>query len=66
LYILWLFGIFFPFWYVAARKIWQPWVKARRMANSRERLLPETNYKGNNKNVLFPSFVIVQLLQSKK
>jgi hypothetical protein len=23
-YILWLFGIFFPFWYVVARKIWQP------------------------------------------
>jgi hypothetical protein len=20
------FGIFFPFWYVAPRKIWQPWV----------------------------------------
>jgi hypothetical protein len=25
-YILWLFGIFFPFWYVVPRKIWQPWV----------------------------------------
>jgi hypothetical protein len=31
-YILWTFGIFyghleyfFPFWYVASRKIWQPW-----------------------------------------
>jgi hypothetical protein len=31
-YILWQvgtfyghFGIFFPFWYVAPRKIWQPW-----------------------------------------
>jgi hypothetical protein len=24
-YILWLFGIFFPFWYVVPRKIWQPW-----------------------------------------
>jgi hypothetical protein len=23
-YILWLFGIFFPFWYVVPRKIWQP------------------------------------------
>jgi hypothetical protein len=23
-YILWLFGIFFPFWYVSPRKIWQP------------------------------------------
>jgi hypothetical protein len=22
-YILWLFGIFFAFWYVVARKIWQ-------------------------------------------
>jgi hypothetical protein len=21
---LWLFGIFFPFWYVVQRKIWQP------------------------------------------
>jgi hypothetical protein len=24
-YILWPFDIFFLFWYVAARKIWQPW-----------------------------------------
>jgi hypothetical protein len=24
-YILGLFGIFFPFWNVVARKIWQPW-----------------------------------------
>jgi hypothetical protein len=24
-YILWMFGTFFPFWYVVARKIWQPW-----------------------------------------
>jgi hypothetical protein len=24
LVILWLFGIFFPFWYVVQRKIWQP------------------------------------------
>jgi hypothetical protein len=24
-YILWLFGIFFPFWCVVTRKIWQPW-----------------------------------------
>jgi hypothetical protein len=24
-YILWLFGIFFSFWYVVPRKIWQPW-----------------------------------------
>jgi hypothetical protein len=23
---LWLFGIFFPFWYVLPRKIWQPWL----------------------------------------
>jgi hypothetical protein len=23
-YILWLLGIFFPFWYVVQRKIWQP------------------------------------------
>jgi hypothetical protein len=22
---LWSFGIFLPFWYVAPRKIWQPW-----------------------------------------
>jgi hypothetical protein len=22
-YVFWLFGIFFPFWYVAPRKIWQ-------------------------------------------
>jgi hypothetical protein len=22
--ILWLFGLFFPFWYVEPRKIWQP------------------------------------------
>jgi hypothetical protein len=26
-YILWLFGIFFPFWNVAPRKIWQPYCK---------------------------------------
>jgi hypothetical protein len=24
MYILWLFGIFPPFWYVVPRKIWQP------------------------------------------
>jgi hypothetical protein len=24
-YILWSFGIFFPFWFVLPRKIWQPW-----------------------------------------
>jgi hypothetical protein len=24
-YILWLFSMFFPFWYVVPRKIWQPW-----------------------------------------
>jgi hypothetical protein len=23
----WLFGIFFPFWYVVPRKIWQPCLK---------------------------------------
>jgi hypothetical protein len=23
-YILWLFGVFSPFWYVVPRKIWQP------------------------------------------
>jgi hypothetical protein len=23
-YILWLFGIFTPFWYAVPRKIWQP------------------------------------------
>jgi hypothetical protein len=23
-YILWLFGLFFPFWYIVLRKIWQP------------------------------------------
>jgi hypothetical protein len=28
-YTFWLFGIFFPFWYVAARKIWQPCFKVR-------------------------------------
>jgi hypothetical protein len=27
-YILWLFGIFSPFWYVVPRKIWQPWSQA--------------------------------------
>jgi hypothetical protein len=26
--ILFLFGIFFPFWYVVPRKIWQPWFAA--------------------------------------
>jgi hypothetical protein len=25
--ILWLFGIFFPFWYVLQSKIWQPWTR---------------------------------------
>jgi hypothetical protein len=29
LYILWLFGIFLPFWYVVPRKVWQPCTKAR-------------------------------------
>jgi hypothetical protein len=24
-YILWLFAVFFHFWYVVTRKIWQPW-----------------------------------------
>jgi hypothetical protein len=28
-YILWLFGIFFPFWYVLTRKIWQPCCKVQ-------------------------------------
>jgi hypothetical protein len=28
-YILWLFGMFFPFWYVVPTKIWQPWRKYR-------------------------------------
>jgi Zn-dependent protease with chaperone function len=27
-YILWLFGVFFLFWYVLPRKIWQPWFQA--------------------------------------
>jgi hypothetical protein len=27
LYICWLFGIFLPFWYVVARKIWQPCIE---------------------------------------
>jgi hypothetical protein len=27
-YIFWPFGIFFPFWYVVPRKIWQPWCDA--------------------------------------
>jgi hypothetical protein len=26
---LWIFGLFFPFWYVAPRKIWQPWLRRR-------------------------------------
>jgi hypothetical protein len=25
-YILWQFGVFFPFWDIAPRKIWQPWI----------------------------------------
>jgi hypothetical protein len=29
-YILWPFGIFFPFWYVVPRKIWQPCSEGRR------------------------------------
>jgi hypothetical protein len=28
--ILLLFGIFFPFWYVVPRKIWQPWLASRK------------------------------------
>jgi hypothetical protein len=28
-YILWLFGIFSPFWYVVPRKIWQHWLPLR-------------------------------------
>jgi hypothetical protein len=27
-YLVWLIGIFFPFWYVVQRKIWQPCLKA--------------------------------------
>jgi hypothetical protein len=34
-YILWSFGIFFLFWYIAPRKIWQPCYR-------HERLLPRT------------------------
>jgi hypothetical protein len=26
-YICWSFGIFFPFWYIVERKIWQPWTQ---------------------------------------
>jgi hypothetical protein len=29
-HILWSFGIYLPFWYVAPRKIWQPWFLAHR------------------------------------
>jgi hypothetical protein len=25
--MLWSFGIFFPFWFVVPRKIWQPWLE---------------------------------------
>jgi hypothetical protein len=25
--IVWLYGVFFSFWYVVARKIWQPWLR---------------------------------------
>jgi hypothetical protein len=28
LWIFWSFGIFFPFWCVVPRKIWQPWRQA--------------------------------------
>jgi hypothetical protein len=28
-YILWSFGVFFTFWYVLQRKIWQPWLKPK-------------------------------------
>jgi hypothetical protein len=34
-YIMWEFGIFFPFWYFVPRKIWQPW---RRQAAKEKRL----------------------------
>jgi hypothetical protein len=39
-YILWTFGVvrrnlvnFFPFWYFAPRKIWQPWSTSRSAAS---------------------------------
>jgi hypothetical protein len=28
-YNLWSFGIFFTFWYVLPRKIWQPWLEEK-------------------------------------
>jgi hypothetical protein len=34
-YILWLYGIFFPFWYVVTTKIWQSWCSATRLGEIR-------------------------------
>jgi hypothetical protein len=39
-YISWLFHIFFPFWYVVPRKIWQPWSEQLQSAGYRLRLPP--------------------------
>jgi hypothetical protein len=36
-YALWSFAIFSPFWYVAPRKIWQPWSKSVQNLNNNKK-----------------------------
>jgi hypothetical protein len=52
LYIFWLFGIFPPFWYVVARKIWQPCSVHGRFINCLTRSVTErATQKIFNKNL---------------
>jgi hypothetical protein len=36
MYILWSFGIFFPFWHVVPKKIWHPWLHVDNYAQTFE------------------------------
>jgi hypothetical protein len=47
-YTLWLLGIFFPFWDVVRRKIWQPWSL---IVDEREAVFPERiDFSDGNEN----------------
>jgi hypothetical protein len=52
-YMLWLFGIVFPFWYVEPRKIWQPWC--------RQRYINTDNINRNGCKVLKLDYVLTRL-----
>jgi hypothetical protein len=40
-FLLWSFSIFFQFWYVVPRKIWQPWLKLS-LAGTQKVVCPNT------------------------